>query len=172
MMKLAYYFTRKQFGKVLTPVKVHAVRLPAAFGPFYAKVGRFDKKLPLPPKTVLLIRQQVARLNICLFCIDIGRAFAIKEMIMEAKFDALDQYRTGTLFTDAERAALDYITELTKDKKVNPNTFGRMTRHYSEREICEIVWLVASEHLYNVTNIGLNIHSDTLCDINKKRKAA
>ena len=47
-----------------------------------------------------------------------------------------------------------------------------MTRHYSEREICEIVWSVASEHLYNVTNIGLNIHSDMLCDINKKRKAA
>ena len=32
MKKLAYYFTRKQFGKVLTPVKVHAARLPAAFG--------------------------------------------------------------------------------------------------------------------------------------------
>lgn len=126
MMKLAYYFTRRQFGKVLTPVKAHAVRLPAAFGLFYAKVGRLDKKLTLPPKTVLLIRQQVARLNICLFCIDIGRAFAIKEMIKEAKFDALGQYRTNALFTDAERAALDYATELTRDKKVNPDTFARM----------------------------------------------
>jgi len=47
-----------------------------------------------------------------------------------------------------------------------------MTLHYFKREICEIVWLVASEHLYDVTNIGLNIHSDMLCDINKKRKAA
>jgi hypothetical protein len=27
------------------------------------------------------------------------------------------------------------------------------------------VWLVASERLYNVTNIGLNIHSDMLCEI-------
>jgi len=47
-----------------------------------------------------------------------------------------------------------------------------MPRHYSEREICEIVRLVAREHLYNVNNIGLNIHSEMLCDINKKRKAA
>jgi alkylhydroperoxidase family enzyme len=60
---------------------------------------------------------------------------------------------------------LDYVTELTTDKKVNPNTFARLSDHYSEREICEIVWLVASEHLYNMTNIGLNIHSDMLCDI-------
>jgi alkylhydroperoxidase family enzyme len=172
MMKLAYYFTRKQFGKVLTPVKVHSARLPAAFGLFYAKIGQLDQKLTLPPEIVLLIRQQVARLNICLFCIDIGRSFAIKAMMKEAKFDALDQYRTSALFTDAERAALDYVTELTRDKKVDPDTFARMARHYSEREICEIVWLVASEHLYNMTNLGLNIHSDMLCDINQKRKAA
>jgi len=46
----------------------------------------------------------------------------------------------------------------------------RLSRHYSERAICEIVWLVASEHLYNLTNIGLNIHSDMLCDINRARK--
>ena len=86
----------------------------------------------------------------------------------EAKFDALEQYRTSPLFTEAERAALDYVTELTKDKKVNPNTFARMSQYYSEREICEIVWLVASEHLYNMTNIGLNIHSDMLCKISTK----
>jgi hypothetical protein len=48
MMKLAYYFTRRQFGKVLTPLKVHSARLPAAFGLFYARIGKLDKKLTLP----------------------------------------------------------------------------------------------------------------------------
>lgn len=167
-MKLAYYFTRKQFGKVLTPVKVHSARLPAAFGMFYGKVGQLDKKLTLPRETVFLVREQVARINICLFCMDIGRAFTIKESMNQAKFDALGEYRTSTLFSEAERAALDYVTELTREKKVNPDTFARMARHYSERQICEIVWLVATEHLYNMTNIGLNIHSDMLCDISKK----
>ena len=90
----------------------------------------------------------------------------------EAKFDALEQYRTSPLFTAAERAALDYVTELTKDKKANPDTFARMSRYYSEREICEIVWLVASEHLHNMTNIGLNIHSDMLCDLSKRRSSS
>ena len=170
--KLAYYFTRRQFGKVLTPVKVHSARLPAAFGLFYGKVAELDKKLLLPPEIVLLVREQVARLNVCLFCMDIGRSFAIKATMNESKFDALDQYGTSPLFNDAERAALDYVTELTKDKKVDPQTFARMSRYYSEREICEIVWLVASEHLYNMTNIGLNIHSDMLCDITRKKETA
>jgi alkylhydroperoxidase family enzyme len=170
MMKLAYYFSRRQFGKVLTPLKVHSARLPFAFGLFYGKVGQLDKKLTLPPELVMLIREQVARINVCLFCMDIGRSFTIKASMNEAKFDALEQYRTSELFTDAERAALDYVTELTKEKKVDPSTFARVSHHYSEREICEIVWLVASEHLYNMTNIGLNIHSDMLCDISRKRQ--
>ena len=172
IMNLAYYFTRRQFGKVLTPLKVHSARLPAAFGLFYSKVSKLDQKLTLPAELVLLIRHHVARINICLFCIDIARAFTIQASMNQAKFDALDQYTTSSLFTDAERAALDYVTELTKDKQVSRDTFARMSGHYSEREICEIVWLVASEHLYNLTNIGLNIHSDMLCDITRKARSS
>src|SRR5690348_9417508 len=48
LRKFAYYFTRRQFGKVLTPLKVHSARLPAAFALFYAKIGKLDKKLLLP----------------------------------------------------------------------------------------------------------------------------
>jgi alkylhydroperoxidase family enzyme len=170
MLKLAYYFTRKQFGKVLTPLKVHSARLPAAFGLFYAKIGKLDKKMTLSAELTMLIREQVARINVCLFCMDIGRAFTIQAKMNQAKFDALDEYKTSSLFSEGERAALDYVTELTKEKKVSPETFARLKQNFSEREICEIVWLVASEHVYNLTNIGLNIHSDMLCDLRRHKK--
>jgi alkylhydroperoxidase family enzyme len=168
MMKLAYFFTRKRFGRVLSPLKVHSARLPSAFGLFYSKVAELDKKLVLPAETVMLVREQVARTNVCLFCIDIGRWATIQASMNQAKFDALESYQTSPLFTEAERSALDYATVLTKEKRVDPDAFARMSRFYSEREICEIVWLVASEHLYNMTNIGLNIHSDMLCDLATK----
>jgi AhpD family alkylhydroperoxidase len=169
-MKLAYVMTRRQFGKVITPLKVFCARLPAGFGLFYSKISQLDKKLQLPPETALLIRERVAQINVCHFCIDIGRSIAIKGKMNQAKFDALDDYGASPLFTDAERAALDYATELTRDKKVAPETFARVAKHYSERAICEIVWLVASEHFYNMTNIGLNIHSDMLCEVGRKKK--
>jgi alkylhydroperoxidase family enzyme len=169
MVKMAYAMTRRQFGKVLTPIKVVYSRMPVAFGLFVSKIQKLDKKLELPPETAMLVREQVARINVCEFCMDIGRAFAIKASMNEAKFDALANYRTSLLFSEGERAALDYVTELTRDKQVNPDTFARMARHYSERAICEIVWLVASEHFYNMTNIGLNIDSDMLCDISRKK---
>lgn len=167
MMKLVYAMTRRQFGKVLTPLKVFAARMPLAFGRFYGKISALDKKLVLPPETAMLIREQVARTNVCLFCIDIGRYFTIKASMNQAKFAALADYRTSPLFTDAERAALDYVTELTMHKNVEPEVFSMLARFYSERQICEIVWLVASEHFYNMTNIGLNIHSDMLCSLNR-----
>ena len=171
LMKMVYYFTRKQVGKVMTPLKVGSARLPIGFGIFYGKVSKLDKKMVLPEETAMLIRQQVARINVCLFCMDISRYYMIQKSMNMAKFDALEQYRTSPLFNDGERTALDYVTELTKNKKGDPELFARMMKYYSDREICEIVWLVASEHLYNMTNIGLNIHSDMLCDISKKRKA-
>jgi alkylhydroperoxidase family enzyme len=169
-VKMVYYFTRRRVGKVITPVTVFSARMPASFASFYAKLPRLDQKLQLPQQLSGLIREQVASINTCLFCMDAARWYAMKESAGLARFDALPGYRASPLFTDAERAALDYATELTRDKKVDPGTFARLARHYSEREICDIVWLVASEHLYNMTNIDLNIGSDGLCELNAQRR--
>ena len=165
-LKLMYFFMRRQFGKVMTPIAVFSARMPMAFMLFYGKISRLDKKLQLPAQTALLIREQVASTNTCLFCMDASRWYAIKASPDNAaRFDALGEYPTSPLFTDAERAALAYATELTSKREVAPDTFSRLTHHYSEREICDIVWLVASEHLYNLSNIGLNIGSDGLCEL-------
>jgi alkylhydroperoxidase family enzyme len=172
MLKIVYAMSRRQFGKVMMPLKVLMARMPLAFGKFYGNIGSLDKKLILPRETAMLIREQVAHINVCTFCIDIGRFFTIQASMDQAKFDALAQYPTSPLFNDAERAALDYVTELTRDKRINPDTFARLAHHYSERQICDIVWLVATEHVYNITNIGLNIHSDMLCDLTKQRRSA
>jgi alkylhydroperoxidase family enzyme len=167
-LKQTYRYMHEQFGKVITPIKVHSARLPPEFLDWATKINELDRMLQLPAQTAMLIRGQVARLNVCLFCIDAERYAAMQIYKNEAKFDALDSYKKSSLFTDAERAALDYATELTKEKKVNAATFARLSRYYSEREICEIVYLIASEHVYNMTNIGLNIHSDMLCKVPQK----
>jgi alkylhydroperoxidase family enzyme len=172
MMKFVYAMSRRQFGKVMTPLKVFVARMPLAFGMFVSKISKLDKKLELPSETQFLVRERVARLNVCLFCIDIGRAFVIQSRMNEAKFDAMEDYATSPFYSDAERALLDYVTSLTRDRKVEPETFARLRKHYSERAICEVVWLVASEHVYNMTNIGLNIHSDMLCDIAKRKRSS
>ena len=170
LLKLVYFFTRRQFGKVMAPISVFSARMPPAFMFFYAKVSRLDKKLQLPPQTAVLIRECVASINTCLFCMDATGWFAMKKSPDSlARLDALGVYPVSPLFSDAERAALDYATGLTRDHQVSSETVAKLKRSYSEREICEIAWLVASEHLYNMSNIGLNIGSDGLCELEGQR---
>jgi len=164
LVRVVYLFARRQFGMVPTPVAVHSARLPGAFLAFYGKISRLDKKLELPSETAFLVRERVASLNGCLFCVDSQRWFVSRKAPDQLpRLDALAEYQTSPLFTEAERSALDYATELTEEKHVSEATFARLASHYNDREICEIVWLVASEHLYNITNHGLNIGSDNLC---------
>jgi alkylhydroperoxidase family enzyme len=169
-LKVLFFFVRRQVGKVLAPLTVFVTRMPTAFASFYGKLSQLDKKLQLPSQTAVVVRQQVARLNTCHFCMDATRWYEMSHSGSTARGDALPEYRTSPLFTEAERAALDYATELTREKKVAPATFARLKSHYSEREICEVVWLVASEHLYNITNSGLNIGSDGLCELSAQRR--
>lgn len=172
IMRLVFFFTRRKFGKVMGPLTVFAARMPSSFGMFYGKVSKLDKKLQIPWDLVLLLRGRVSSINGCLFCFDAANAFALENPQTERKFDALLEYQSSTLFTEAERSALDYVTELIQIKAVSHDTFANLARHYSERQICDIVWIVASEHLYNLNNIGLNIGSDGMCDIVRRKKEA
>jgi alkylhydroperoxidase family enzyme len=172
-IKLVYAAMRRQMGKVPTPIAVFAARMPPAFARFVGKISQLDKKLALPQSTVLIIREQVAGLNSCSFCMDFARWYATQQSPDDvARIDALPEYRTSPLFSDAERAALDYATELTEHKHVELATFKQLEAYYSEREICDIVWLVASEHMYNLSNHGLNIGSDGFCPLRPDARAA
>lgn len=173
MMRIMYRFARRQFGMVPRPFSVFCARMPLAFGNFYGKVSKLDKKLELPADTATVVRERVKSANACLWCMDAGRWYAInKTPHILPKLEALHDYRTSSLFSAGERAALDFAGELTEHKHVSPQTFAALQRQFSEREICEVVWLVASEHLYNISNHGLNIGSDGLCEIGNRPQSA
>ncbi|MDF3029004.1 MAG: hypothetical protein K0S23_3311 [Fluviicola sp.] len=169
LWKLIYFMTRKRYGKVITPLKVAAVRMPVSFGMFSGKIAQLDKKLSLPAETVMLVREQVAQTNVCKFCIDIGRAQTIVSYMNQKKFDALHDYQSSPLFSEKEKVLLDFVTMLAQERKMERDLFEKLAKHYDERSICEIVWVVATEFYYNIGNIGLNIHSDMLCDIAKRK---
>ena len=112
LLKVMFFFMRRQFGKVMGPLSVFSARMPFGFLTFYGKVSRLDRKLVLPEATAILIREQVATVNTCLFCMDATRWYATRKSADNAaRLDALADYRTSPLFTDAERAALGYAIE-------------------------------------------------------------
>jgi alkylhydroperoxidase family enzyme len=103
---------------------------------------------------------------------DAGRWYAINNAPQTLpKLDAIDDYRASPLFTERERAALDFATELTEHRNVSPGTFAALSRFYSEREICEINWVVSTNNLFNLNNLGLGIASDGLCELSSRPQA-
>lgn len=173
MMKFLYWFMRRQFGTVPSWLSVFSARMPLAYSNWMGKVYQLSKKLTLAPDTVALVRACVDGLNVCTWCMDAGRWYAVtKAPHTVPKLDAINEYRTNPLFSDAERAALDFAAELTEQKHVRPETFATLSRHYSERQICEIVWVVSSNHLFNINNLGLGIGSDGLCEIRRRSTVA
>jgi alkylhydroperoxidase family enzyme len=111
--------------------------------------------------------------NGCLFCMDATKATALeKHPELGPKLAELAGAQTSSLFTKPERAALAYAAELTANREITPTTFAALEASFGEREICDIVWIVASEHLYNLTNIGLNIGSDGFCEIAAAKRRA
>jgi alkylhydroperoxidase family enzyme len=172
MLKFLYRFMRRQFGKPPGWLTVFGARMPLAYTSWMGKVYKLNKKLVLSPDTERLVRARVDSINMCTWCMDAGRWYTINHQPHNLpKLDAIDEYQVSSLFSDKERAALDFASELTEQKHVSPDTFDALSRHYSEREICEIVWIVSSNHLFNINNLGLGIGSDGLCEINRRPEA-
>ncbi|MEX0647732.1 MAG: carboxymuconolactone decarboxylase family protein [Balneolaceae bacterium] len=163
-LKLAYWFTKKRLGKVITPVKVHSARFPEGLG-LSAKMAGLEKKITINPELKHLIKVYVATLNGCAFCVDIGKASAKMNGIKTGKFEDLLRFEESSRFNKSEKAALAYVDEVTRNKHVSDETFSNLRIHFNEEEIVQITLMNAVENFYNLMNAPLNIGSDELCEL-------
>lgn len=70
-----------------------------------------------------------------------------------ARIEAVADYRTSPLFTEAERDALDFaIAAASQPNAVTDELMGRMRRHWSEAQIVEIAAAVALNGFLNRWN--------------------
>lgn len=168
-MRFAYVMTRRRLGKVLTPMKVVTARMPRSLRLTY-EIQRFEMTgIRLDPALHYLIVTFTSWLNGCSFCHDLARAVASKERLPMEAFDALPDYRSSSVFTASQRAALAYVEEATRHKRVSDTTFARLREHFEDWQIAEITWLNALENYYNLINLPLEIGSDGFCALPRYR---
>lgn len=172
MVRFAYWMSRRKLGKVMTPLKVVFARIPKLLLAQYGITRVLEGGLTIDLGLQFLVQHQVAAQNDCGFCIDIGRAMAVDYKLDLAKLEALANYRTDPRFDDRERAALAYVEEATRQKRVSNETFAALRKHFDETQIAEITWVCAVENYFNLINVPLEIESDGLCVIAERRHAA
>lgn len=162
LMRMAYQASIRQFGRVLTPFKEIYARKPRLL----ILAGMIDRTmrygLSLEPGLRLLIQVQASRMNGCAFCEDLALANVVREQIGSEKFVALHEFRTSSLFSEREKAALAFAEEATRDRHVSDDTFAAVRAHFTKTEIVEISWVNAAENYFNLQAHPLGIGSDEL----------
>jgi AhpD family alkylhydroperoxidase len=171
-LRLAYRMLRRQFGKTITPWKVVFARAPKLLPAQIAIYWGLDRGLSIPAELRLLLQHRVAGLNGCRFCLDIGRAIALRRHLSLGKAEAVADWVASPLFDARERAALAYVEEATRVKRVSDATFAALRAHFDDREIVEITWLCAVENFFNLINLPLGIESDGLCALAERGASA
>ena len=160
--RLVYLLSRWQEGTVITPLKVVWARMPEGLRLAY-EMNKHETQLTLDPELRLLVKELVSTINDCAFCQDLAAADAQDEDVSPEKWHSLLQYDDHPAFDDAERTALGYAEEVTRETDASDATFDALRPHFDERQIVELTWLVAMENYYNLLNRPLSIGSDDLC---------
>jgi alkylhydroperoxidase family enzyme len=84
----------------------------------------------------------------------------------EAKLTQVTRWRDSKLFSEAERAALEYAEAMTiTGRTVDDALFERVRRHYSEAQIVELTAAIAFENFRSKFNPPLGIEAQGFCPL-------
>jgi AhpD family alkylhydroperoxidase len=159
-MRIAYWLSRRQLGRVMSSLTVIYARAPAIAWSGLWIVRSMEKGLSLEPELRLLVTTQSSQLNGCAFCADLHMAQAVQARIGLAKFKALLDFETSPLFSERERAVLAYTAEVTQRRVPSDAVFETLRKHLGEKQIVEVTWLNAIGNFFNLMAVPLQLESD------------
>ena len=112
-----------------------------------------DPDSTVPNNFKRLIGHVASRSAGCQYCMAHTAEGAHRQGIDEQKLDAVWNYQTSSLFTAAERAALDLaVAAGTVPNAVTDDMFIDLKKHWTEEQIIEIVAVIAISGFYNRWN--------------------
>ena len=162
VLRFLNLLSRRMVGREMEPAAILA-HSPGLLVPYAITTGLVNGKSQIDPIIRSLAMELAAHINQCNWCVDFGRAAAIKGGVAVEKLDALDDYATSPHFTPRERAALALSESMTRDVHVPDSIWEQACAHFSDRELLELVVAVAMETFYNRVNGALAVESQGFC---------
>ncbi|MFE3194580.1 carboxymuconolactone decarboxylase family protein [Nocardia sp. NPDC059240] len=114
---------------------------------------------PLDATVRELVKIRVSQINGCLFCIDMHATEARKEGETERRVWHLSAWRESALFTEAERAALEYAEAATElgPHGVSDEIWAAVEKHFDEGERAGLVAVTAQINMWNRLGVPLRM---------------
>jgi AhpD family alkylhydroperoxidase len=119
--------------------------------------GKVIKDLPLPATTQELVALRVSQINGCAVCIDMHTKEAAAAGESSVRLNLVAAWREATVFTEAERAALEMAEQGTRIADaaggVTDEAWTRAAEYYDEEQLAALVVLVSFMNTVNRLNV-------------------
>lgn len=139
-------------------------RLDYAATPAGAKVAKYivsaNKALlesTLPAATQHLVEIRASQINGCGFCVDMHTKDAAHAGESALRLNLVAAWREATVFTEAERAALELAEQGTRLADaaggVTDEAWANAAKHYDEEQLAALVSIIAIINTWNRLNV-------------------
>ncbi|MDQ0605380.1 AhpD family alkylhydroperoxidase [Streptomyces canus] len=111
----------------------------------------------LPVATQELVKIRASQINGCGFCTDMHTKDAVAAGEDQQRLHLVAAWREATIFTDAERAALEITEQGSRIADaaggVSDEAWANAAKHYDEDQLAALISLIAIINAYNRINV-------------------
>src|SRR5262245_32402344 len=119
--------------------------------------GRVVPESTLPAATQELVQLRASQINGCGYCTDMHTKDALHTGESQTRLNLVAAWREATVFTEAERAALELTEQGTRLADaaggVTDDAWANAARHYDEDELAALVCQIAVINAFNRANV-------------------
>ncbi|MFF0739412.1 carboxymuconolactone decarboxylase family protein [Streptomyces sp. NPDC004111] len=140
-----------------TRLNFHANPVGAKYLKYLVSAGRSVMESSLPDVTQQLVALRISQINGCGYCIDMHTKDATAAGETSVRLHLVAAWREATVFTDAERAALELAEQGTRIADaaggVPDEVWANAAKHYDEDQLAALLGLLAVMNALNRLNV-------------------
>lgn len=124
---------------------------------YVTAAGKVITDSALPETTQQLVALRASQINGCAFCTDMHTKDAVAAGESQQRLHLVAAWREATVFTEAERAALELTEQGTRIADaaggVSGDVWANAVKHYDEDQLAALVCLIAFMNTVNRLNV-------------------
>ena len=131
--------------------------ISAKFLKYINSAGKVVSDSTLPAVTEELVKLRASQINGCGYCTDMHYKDAVAAGEDPLRLNMVAAWREATVFTEAERAALELAEEGTRIADaaggVSDEVWANAAKHYDDEQLAALVAVIAVINTYNRINV-------------------
>jgi AhpD family alkylhydroperoxidase len=120
----------------------------------YVNSYLIDSKIELTLRHLVWLR--VSQINGCAYCVNLHTQEALRDGETPDRLHGLVVWHETSLYSERERAALAWAEALTlvSETRAPDSVYGEVARHFGEKDLVDLTFLIASMNAWNRMAIG------------------